>query len=319
MNITRNQIKEILRNWDIDQRLEIHDVEYMSGAKIADDIFRIGEDYYLRIRADRNRQLKNIAIAKAINSQGLGSALPVKTINGNEYIDGEALSVLTIRVKGTRLGNLECFGDKRLMYAKQSGKAIGKLHKAFLALEGKITCDESNMLTGVSEWALPSVRKQNEQWSMGLSDEFFTDYLDNFYKLHDKLPRQIIHRDPNPSNILFENDVMSGFIDFDLSERNIRLFDPCYCSTGILCGANTDDKYDKWLDILENLMKAYDDEVNLTIEEKRSVYYVLCSIQMICIAYFDTIDDPDFKRLIKQNRNMLRFIANNKQRISQIF
>jgi len=51
----------------------------------------------------------------------------------------------------------------------------------------------------------------------------FDDYIENFGALYGKLPKQLIHRDPNPSNILFEGDEVSGFIDFDLSEINIRL------------------------------------------------------------------------------------------------
>jgi serine/threonine protein kinase len=58
----------------------------------------------------------------------------------------------------------------------------------------------------------------------------------------------IIHRDPNPSNIMFENGEVTGFIDFVISERNVRLFDPCYCATGILSEAETiiPDGYDQW-------------------------------------------------------------------------
>jgi len=70
--------------------------------------------------------------------------------------------------------------------------------------------------------------------NMGLPDSYFDDYITTFGELFDKLPKQLIHRDPNPSNILFDGGEVTGFIDFDLSHRNIRLLDPCYCATGIL-------------------------------------------------------------------------------------
>ena len=69
---------------------------------------------------------------------------------------------------------------------------------------------------------------------MGIDDSFFNGFIDGFGMLYDKLPKQLIHRDPNPSNILFDNGIVTGFIDFDLSEINIRLWDVCYCATGIL-------------------------------------------------------------------------------------
>lgn len=55
----------------------------------------------------------------------------------------------------------------------------------------------------------------------------------------------MIHRDPNPGNIILCGDNW-GILDFDLSERNIRIFDPCYAATAILSESyetdNTDNK-----------------------------------------------------------------------------
>jgi len=48
-----------------------------------------------------------------------------------------------------------------------------------------------------------------------------------------------LHRDPSPENIIFEKGQVSGFIDFDISEKSIRLWDPCYLATGILSNWNT--------------------------------------------------------------------------------
>lgn len=65
------------------------------------------------------------------------------------------------------------------------------------------------------------------------------------------MPHNIIHRDANPSNILFSNGEVSGFIDFEISEKNIRLFDPCYCATGILSEAEgVEGNFEKWPELL---------------------------------------------------------------------
>lgn len=69
--------------------------------------------------------------------------------------------------------------------------------------------------------------------SVGLSDSLCEEYTVNFGELYPKLPKQIIHRDPNPSNIITCDDKW-GFIDFELSEKNVRIFDPCYAATAIL-------------------------------------------------------------------------------------
>ena len=317
MSITNKQIRELLKNWNIDEKFEIGEVRYMNGAKVADDIWRIGEDYYLRIRAGKDRQLKNLALAKAIAAQGLGSALPVLTKTGDEYLDGETLTILIKRVKGTPYEFLDQFGENRLRYAAECGRALGKLHKALLTVDVAVPEDDLYKSAGIH--ALPNVQKQNEQWSMGLPDSFFTDYTETYGVLQSKLPRQIIHRDPNPSNILFSDGTVSGFINFDLSQRNTRLYDPCYCATGVLCGAENDEQYEKWPEIAAQILCAYDRENPLTAEEKQSVYYVMCSIQLICVSYFNTIDDPDFKRLTQKNRKMLQFVVENQVKLKAIF
>lgn len=53
-------------------------------------------------------------------------------------------------------------------------------------------------------------------------------------KLYPLLPKQLIHRDPNPSNIIVDYGEITGFLDFELTERNVRIFDPCYAATAIL-------------------------------------------------------------------------------------
>ena len=186
-------------------------------------------------------------------------------------------------------------------------------------MEEELTVDDTDIFKIVSEWALPNVQKQNEQCSMGLPDSFFMEYLEQFGELQAMLPRQIIHRDPNPGNILFDGDAVSGFIDFDLSERNIRLFDPCYCATGVLSGAEIDGEFEKWLGIAKHILRGYDAEMPLTAEEKYSAFHVICSIPMICVAYFNGIDDPDFKRLTQTSRKMLQFIAANRARLEGMF
>ncbi len=79
----------------------------------------------------------------------------------------------------------------------------------------------------------------------------------------------------------------------------------------------TGSREKKWLDILKGILHGYDLEGKLTPEEKQAVFYVICSIQMICIAYFEKHDM--YKELAKTNRQMLNFIIQNKEKIENIF
>ena len=95
----------------------------------------------------------------------------------------------------------------------------------------------------------------------------------------------------------------------------MRLWDVCYCATGILSEAS-DEAYEKWLDILCGILHGYDLEGKLTQEEKQAVFYIICSIQMICIAYFESYDK--FRELANTNRKMLQFIIRNKEHFDNI-
>lgn len=312
---TEKELRKILENWNIKNDLPIGDIYIMDGAKVSGNVWTVGSDYILKT-CNREKLLKNLKVAKALSKQGFAASLPVPTKTGAEYMDGKELFILTHGLKGNPLPKTDRFGNSCVEFGKKYGESIARLHKALREVQNEVLPDEVNLYQSIIEWALPNVRQQNVQWNMGLDEEFFKDYIDTFGKLFDKLPKQLIHRDPNPSNILFADDEVSGFIDFDLSEVNIRIWDACYCATGIL-SESSDEAYEKWLNVLSGILLGYDSEGKLTKEEKQAVFYVICSIQMICVAYFE--NQEEFKQLAKTNRKMLIYIVNNKDKIQQIF
>jgi len=312
---TEKELRLVLDNWDIEKNLPIKDVYISDGAKISGKIWAVGDDYFLKTE-NREHILKNIKISKELNKQGYSSSLPILTKDGKEYPDGKEIFILTRGIKGNPLPRAKKFGDDRIRFGEKYGISIARLHQALKAIQKDISPDEVNLFKNITEWALPSIRRQNIQWTMGIDESFFDDYIETFGKLYEKLPKQLIHRDPNPSNILFDGDEVSGFIDFDLSEINIRLWDVCYCATGIL-SEGTDEAYEKWLDILGGILRGYDLEAKMTKEEKQAVFYVICSIQMICIAYFESIEN--LKELAKINRQMFVYIIQNKSNIMNLF
>lgn len=311
---TEKELRKILENWDIENNLPIGDIYIMDRAKVSGNVWTIGGDYILKT-GDREKLLKNLRVSNALLKQGFVSSMPVLTKTGSEYLDGKEFFILSHGLKGKPLPKSDRFGENRASFGEKYGRSIARLHKALKAIQKDVLPDEVNLYQSVIDWALPNVRQQNVQWNMALDDSFFEDYIEGFGKLYDKLPKQLIHRDPNPSNILFENGEVSGFIDFDLSEVNVRLWDVCYCATGIL-SESSNEVYEKWLDILGGILHGYDAKNKLSAEEKRAVFYVICSIQMICAAFFESRDE--FKELAKTNRRMMQFIVQNEEAINSI-
>lgn len=314
---TEAELRKVLNNWDIPQDLVINDVKIMDGTKTANNVWQVGRDYFLKT-GDRAILLRNARVAKAMEAQGFTAAVPVPTKKGGDLTDDQNNFVLIRRTKGGPLPKAERFGADCGNFGFKYGRSIAGLHNALAAVEADIQPSEQNLYAHVTEWAIPNVQKQNIQWNMGIPDSFFEEYIRDFGMLFEKLPKQLIHRDPNPCNILFSGGDVSGFIDFDLSERNIRLWDPCYCATGMLSEQrNVENAYDKFLLILDTILHGYDSINPLTAEEKKAVYYVICSIQMISVAYFESVDE--YKDLARTNREMLLYIIDHKTQINKIF
>lgn len=89
--------------------------------------------------------------------------------------------------------------------------------------------------------------------------------------LYPALTKQVIHRDPNPGNMILTEGSW-GFIDFEMSEKNVRIFDPCYVATAILSEtfeAGNEEKLRKWLTIFKNILCGYDAVENLLRKRRR--------------------------------------------------
>jgi Ser/Thr protein kinase RdoA (MazF antagonist) len=313
---TEQQLREILANWSVPRDAEIGEVCIMDGTRVSDRVWTVGGGLILKT-GDRAQLLKNLKIAKALAAQGLQSALPVTTAAGAEYLDGKEIFTLTHAIGGSELAKPERWGPDRADYGCKYGRSIAKLHRALAEIEAEIEPDDMDLLKIVTDRALPETKRHNELWNMGLPDSFFSEYISEFTELFGDLPRQLIHRDPNPSNILFDSGEVSGFIDFDLSERNIRLWDVCYCATGILSEwRGVEDIYDKWLDILGGILRGYGGVNAFTDAERRALWHVLCAIALICVSYFGANDE--FRELAATSREMLVWIATNREQIEKV-
>ena len=79
------------------------------------------------------------------------------------------------------------------------------------------------------------------EWKI-LGEEDYTRTVSLLEAVYPSLPKQLIHRDVHFGNFLFFEGSLSGYIDFDLSQRNIRIFDLCYFLSGLLA-EETEDAY----------------------------------------------------------------------------
>ena len=101
-------------------------------------------------------------------------------------------------------------------------------------------------------------------------------------------------------------------LDFDISERNIRIFDPCYAATAILSETyvpKDEQMMKEWLEIYREILCGYDAVVKLTEEEKRAIPYVVISNQLLALAWF--AGQEKYQELYEINRRMTEWFLKN--------
>ena len=303
MTVTYKKAALILKHWNLDSEI-ITDIYYEGTGNKNDSACYVGEEFVLKYTANLGKLKNHMDVSKAIESIGLLAAVLVETADGQEYVqDGELYFYLTKRLPGKQMVS-HSFGEGDGRFV---GEIIGQLHLALSKVDACIS--DADLLSTVRDWALPKAKE-----AISLPDGFCKEYLKTFAALYPKLPRQIIHRDPNPGNIICADDQW-GFIDFDLSERNVRIYDPCYAATAVLseCFGKDDEK---WLEMYRNIICGYDSVAHLTDNERKAVPYVILANQLVCVAWFAGQDK--YAELFKTNKRMTEWLLSKFEELNDI-
>ena len=303
MTVTHKKAALILKHWNLDSEI-ITDIYYEGTGNKNDSACYVGEEFVLKYTANLGKLKNHMDVSKAIESIGLLAAVLVETADGQEYVqDGELYFYLTKRLPGKQMVS-HSFGEGDGRFV---GEIIGQLHLALSKVDACIS--DADLLSTVRDWALPKAKE-----AISLPDGFCKEYLNTFAALYPKLPRQIIHRDPNPGNIICADDQW-GFIDFDLSERNVRIYDPCYAATAVLseCFGKDDEK---WLEMYRNIICGYDSVAHLTDDERKAVPYVILANQLVCVAWFAGQDK--YAELFKTNKRMTEWLLSKFEELNDI-
>ena len=303
MTVTHKKAAQILKHWNLEGE-SITDIYYEGTGNKNDHACYVGEKYVLKFTPNLGKLKKHIELSKTLHGIGLLSAVPVPTTNGAEFIqDGEVYYYLTCRLPGEqKVSHQFTDGDGRFV-----GEIIGQLHLELAKIKDCVS--EADLLATVRDWALPKSKE-----ALKLSDAFCKEYLDTFANLCPNLPRQIIHRDPNPGNIICADDQW-GFIDFELSERNARIYDPCYAATAVLSetfGLNNDP----WLGIYRDIICGYDSVVHLTESERKAIPYIILANQFVCVAWFSEQDK--YADILETNKRMTVWLIEKFEELKDI-
>ncbi|MGE7881820.1 phosphotransferase enzyme family protein [Bacillus sp. NPDC094077] len=266
--------------------------------------------YILKEKGSIKQLLNELNILEQLDEKGIKVQRVIKTRNNERYVLYkekyyclyEYISGNVIEIKDT---------DKLNRLASTIGEAISNLHQTLNLVDNSNELIERDLYKVVYEWAMPILEKKKHVHRDVIQkmDQIHTVFKETVQVL----PKQIIHRDMHLSNVIFKDDELEGFIDFELLESNVRVFDLCYCCTSILSELYSDETLKgKWLHIVSKVFEGYYKQNILMREELKSIWYVMLSIQVIFITYFVQLPD-----LLKLNEEMFFWIFANKKDIEE--
>ncbi|EJR54959.1 hypothetical protein IIM_01899 [Bacillus cereus VD107] len=289
-----------------------HD-EHVTATVIQSKVTKItcnNKAYILKEKGSIKQLLVELNVLEQLDEKGIKVQKLVGTRSNERYVFyKEKYYCLYEYVAGSVLEIKDTEKLKEL--GSTIGEELANLHQALNSVGNVNELIKRDLYKVVYEWAMPILEK-NEQVQR--------DVIQRMNNIHKKfkekvqlLPKQIIHRDMHLSNVILQDNEFQGFIDFELLEENVRVFDLSYCFTSVLSELYMDETLRRnWLQIVRTIFEGYYKQNALTREEVQTIWYVMLSIQIIFITYFFQSVD-----LLKLNEEMFLWIFANKEEIEE--
>ena len=275
-------IKQVLNQFGIDECLSIKEAPVHREKPYK--VLMVGERYILKSSISDADAVEKIAQLNAMLFQeGAPVANFYKTKAGNfyAYADGFYFT-LADKLPGTHFERV----SKKAVYSL--GKNLAKLHLALKKLEGRVDAYNMDTMGELRGWIIEEINKKQ----LPVKKEII-DYCMEFDNLYHRLPRQIIHRDPHGRNILMENDEITGFVDFDIIQINIRVLDMYYAF------APSEDKFKEWLELRPYFFSGYNEISAISKDELTGYTYMCVLFELLWLAYVSINFDEKVEDALK--------------------
>lgn len=271
-------------------------------------VWEIDHQYMIKIYEDRVGLERNIHILEMLRRHGAPVAKIVKT-KDKCYAEMDGKYWLT--TKKLPGGNITDIRDRDMGY--KMGRTIAELHIVLQKCEKEMTFWNNSLLEEMNGW-IKNVLSADE-WKL-VSEREYMEVVNRLDSVYDKLPKQLIHRDVHFGNFLFSDGNFSGYIDFDLSQRNIRIFDIGYFLAGLLAKESSLDVQKKeWIRIIGSVISGYESLLEISTDEKDALANVMECIEILFAAYFTDIEDAD---CAIDAANVFHYIREQEQSIREV-
>lgn len=118
----------------------------------------------------------------------------------------------------------------------------------------------------------------------------------DFIKVYEEMPRQLIHRDIQLRNLLFEQEGQVSFLDLDSCETNIRIHDLAYFGLTLLHDLSAERcvplPMEMWKRFIYDFILAYHSNAGLTTQEACAIYPLFVLLEVCFLFYYLQQDHP---------------------------
>ena len=273
-------MKRLLVSWG--KKFSKADVTPVTGI-----VWRVQVDdevYILKRRADRTSVWAEYDLMSWLKEQGQPVSVLLYTEQGAPWAEYDGgIYVLYPYVDGTSGDSLPVFNDN---YALEIGTHTAELHQCLQSYASSDVFAVFDIFSEVACWAWPAVKAYLGRRFQNRLLDLEQQISQNFVTPYEILPRQLIHRDLHPGNMVFCQGKLAALLDFDRVRAGIRIFDLCYCSTAVLSTMFTEpSKRELWPKFVLALLRSYVMVEPLSQAEGLAFLYVCYLIQLLFIWY----------------------------------
>jgi len=298
-----NKLENILLQFGIAKSYTISQI-YKNSA------WSVNDTYILKSNENQGELDKSVMLNRLLLAEGVPVVEYIGAVDGSPYVSADRKYwSLMKKIKGTVF-------DPFIGGRKQNGMVLGKtvagLHRAFVKIQDKVKTGEADFSNELSSWIVPELEKHRVSFKNGVMDSLYT-FFEHDYR---SLPRQLIHRDMHTSNLLFDNGALTGYLDFDLSNRNIRVFDLVYLGCSQLVDNYKDEtRLAQWCEIFAGIIQGYAALLPLSEEELKAIPRLFIFDNILFTAFFLKNNQPE---AAKKCGEMTNWLYDNMEMIQKI-
>lgn len=282
-------LTELVKNWPVTGELSV----------LTPTTWDIAGKYILKRVGTEAGARNNVRFSNVLRAHDVPVSQLLPTRDGGEYIaTPEGCYLLMEKLGGSHITDI--FNRDYAAIAYQTGIIVARIHRALRTITDepvKSTPFDLELRGWIREALAGSELLKPEEWE---------EPIETLCGLYPQLPKQEIHRDIHYGNLLFEGNVLTGVLDFDLGKQDARLFDLAYFLLGQLLGQRDLGAIEeRWLVFARKFLEGYGMIAELEESEIESLPLMMQCIEYLFIAFWYEQENKD---AMEETLKILRFI-----------